>query len=545
MGEFAFAIRLNHLLTKDEILREYFDRVSYGYLTRGITSGSMAYYGRLPRDLTEAQQIALMVNAKNPITLDPIHSPERFRTEFEGMVTRLVTAGVLGEEEAQTVRVETLHFQTPAAPVLPYIASYLTPSIRAAQAHDPHLATYPTTLDATMSEQIERLAQDTIEDLAWRHVSDYAIIIIDRETMELRVMLGGIHSDADAGQVNGALAPRQPGSTIKPFTYLLAFERLAMTPESTVLDLPVRFDTAEHTSYEPRDYAQKFEGAVSVAEALSQSLNVPAVRTLQSLGTSVLLDFLRGVGITTLTESADHYGLALTLGVGEVNLYELTRAFSIFAHSGNLCGVRVRTSDPMDCHSVAESGAIDEVNSILTSRSYKLGGFPLHSALDFADRHVFVKTGTSRNFRDNWAIGYTDHAIIGVWAGNKDGSDMQGVSGATGAGEIFRKVVEYREPTSEDTALTTAPPGRDPYIEITAPLSGSVFRVGTLRETAGIGCTISTNIPYDTLVRKLDGQDLKTPTITPTVGSHALDVWLLRDGEIVGTGSSTFEVRGE
>jgi penicillin-binding protein 1C len=132
-----------------------------------------------------------------------------------------------------------------------------------------------------------------------------------------------------------------------------------------------------------------------------------------------LLRFLHAAGFSSLTKDADYYGLGLTLGNGEVSLYELTRAYSIFAHDGKLCDITAVSTSIKTCPQIATPKAISGINLILTNRYFKLGGFPVHSSLDFEDRNVFVKTGTSRNFRDNWAVGYTDHYIIGVWTGNK------------------------------------------------------------------------------------------------------------------------------
>lgn len=148
----------------------------------------------------------------------------------------------------------------------------------------------------------------------------------------------------------------------------------------------------------------------------------------QKVGVAKLLTFLRSLGITTLTENADHYGLALTLGVGEIPLYELLRAYTVFSDAGNFCDFTVIPGEIPRCHKAADPAAALKIEGILTNRAFKLREFGALTALDFPEHFVFVKTGTSRNFRDNYAIGYTNHYLIAVWSGNKDGSNMKGVS---------------------------------------------------------------------------------------------------------------------
>ena len=211
-----------------------------------------------------------------------------------------------------------------------------------------------------------------------------------------------------------------------------------------------------------------YQGEVSIAEALAGSLNVPAVRTLDVLGIQNFLDFLRRLGIASLKQPAEHYGLALALGVGEISLYELTRAYSVLAHSGRLCDIQLvvtpltkggkERSDGgfehpneaiQNCQQIIEERFVQSIVDILSNRYYKLGSFPLNSNADFPRRFVVLKTGTSRNFSDTRAMGFTRRYIIGVRVGNKDGSNMEGVSGVDGAGAIFKQIVELLEPMED------------------------------------------------------------------------------------------------
>lgn len=157
-------------------------------------------------------------------------------------------------------------------------------------------------------------------------------------------------------------------------------------------------------------------------------MNIPAVKILDRLSVKTFLEFLRSLGITSLEKNADHYGLSLALGTPEISLKELTDIYDLFSSNGNICTSRILLSDPVTCRYVIEDFYTTEITSILKSRANKMRNFPIGSALDFENTPVFVKTGTSRNFRDNWAIGFSEKYLIGVWTGNKNAENMYGVS---------------------------------------------------------------------------------------------------------------------
>ena len=313
-----------------------------------------------------------------------------------------------------------------------------------------------------------------------------------------------------------------------------------------ILDLPTAYKTSEGYEYDPKNYSLDYKGQISIAEALSQSINIPAVKMADMVGVDTLLRFLRTVGMKSLTNDTDHYGLGLTLGNGEVSLYELTRAYGIFAHEGKFCDIRVIAEDMRGgCEQLANPKAVSDINLILTNRYFKLGGFPVHSSLDFADRNVFVKTGTSRNFRDNWAVGFTNNYIIGVWAGNKNGAFMKGVSGATGAGEIFSRIVYALEPQSIEQKPISLEKPKKQFLEILSPLPGSVFMTSRLQPEASqrIKLTFRSNYEYDAVSWLLDGKKTPEDFILPKPGSHTIECVLLKDGSIVASAKNLFDIR--
>jgi penicillin-binding protein 1C len=275
------------------------------------------------------------------------------------------------------------------------------------------------------------------------------VVVLDNRTGEVWALVGSDDFFApEAGQVNGAWAARSPGSTLKPFTYLLAFERGA-TPASVVDDLPVEFATPTGV-FAPVNYDHRCYGPMRYRLALANSLNLSAVKVLASIGgPGVLLDRLRQCGLTTLNRPADFYGLGLTLGNAEVRLLELVNAYACLARLGEFMparltagsGFRVPSSEPA-ARRVFEAGAAWLIADILSDNQARTLAFGADSNLRF-DFPVACKTGTSSDFRDNWAVGYTPEFTAGVWVGNFDGTPMTRVSGVSGAAPILHEVFAH------------------------------------------------------------------------------------------------------
>ncbi|GAI44490.1 unnamed protein product, partial [marine sediment metagenome] len=248
-----------------------------------------------------------------------------------------------------------------------------------------------------------------------------------------------------SGQVSAVTSLRQPGSALKPFTYALALEQ-GMTPATLILDTEIRI-RGKGVDYVPRNYDGKFHGLIRLREALACSYNVSAIRVLENIGVESLLHRLKKLGFETLDKGADYYGLGLTLGGGEVTLLELARAYGALARSGVFKKERIflEAKDIQDRTKSFPKGSSRRVFSpevsyiitnILQDRDARIPAFGEGSCLSLPFPCA-VKTGTSANFRDNWAIGYTPHHTVGVWVGNFDGRPMQSVSGVSGAGPLF------------------------------------------------------------------------------------------------------------
>ncbi len=542
--ESLYAIRINHILSKKEILTEYVNRIGFGYMNFGLRSASLYYFGKEPKHLTEAEQVALLIIPKNPNVYDPFLHPVAFQKRYVKLLNTFESGGVLNSTDRARIGSEHLDFLTKHTPILPYVTDFIRSSLSGSEQSPGVLV---TTFDLGLTKRIDTIAQSILDRLSWRNVSDYGILIAERTPSgpALRVMIGGKnYHESERWQVNTTLALRQPGSTIKPFTYLLAFQNLGYTPESMMTDLPVHYATAEGYAYEPKNYSQKYSGEVSLREALSQSINIPAVKLLEQVGVQTLLDFLHTIGITSLRESSDHYGLALTLGDGEVTLFELLQAYSIFAYDGQYCPITFTLSGGSLCHQVVDQKYIDRINSILMDRYAKLPEFPINSSLDFADRRVALKTGTSRNFRDNWTIGFTDHYMIGVWTGNKSGENMKWVSGATWAWEIFAKIVYALEPEETIPEIHESKKESLPFLTITSPLGGSVYerdplKVESLQE---IALRFRTNVSYDKVNWTINGKPIEKENFTLYPGIYIFEIALQKDGKNIASEKSSITV---
>jgi penicillin-binding protein 1C len=300
---------------------------------------------------------------------------------------------------------------------------------------------------STLDGHLQRLAQETLQrhllELAHRQVEDGAVIVIDNSRGEVLVWVGGSGGLSQAAQVDAVLALRQPGSTLKPFVYGLAFERRLLTPASLLQDAPVQLPTGAGL-YIPQNYDRRFRGWVSVRTALGNSLNVPAVRAGAMLGPDALAEGLRRFGLP-LKEPGGFYGPGLALGSAEVTLRDLTNAYRALANGGRWSPLRFQVdANHAMAHSdrsVMDRASAHLVTDILADNGARVLSFGLHSAL--ATRgFAAVKTGTSKDMRDNWCIGYTERYTVGVWVGNASGSPMHDVSGVAGAAPVWASLVE-------------------------------------------------------------------------------------------------------
>jgi penicillin-binding protein 1C len=318
----------------------------------------------------------------------------------------------------------------PRATLAPHVARQLV-SKKARRA----VSTLDAGIQALAAEAIER----QLSALAGRNVSDAAALVVDNRSGEVLAYVGNAGTVSSARFVDGVHAPRQAGSTLKPFLYGLAIEQKLLTAASLLDDSAVNIVTPGGL-YVPQNYDRSFNGLVSLRTALAGSLNVPAVRTLTLIGPDVLVERLRAVGFASLRQDGDYYGYSLALGSAEVTLWELAGAYRTLAAGGVKRPLLLTPGRGGRGERVMDAPPAYIVADILSDRLARSTSFGLDNPL--APRHwAAVKTGTSKDMRDNWCVGFTSHFTVAVWVGNFDGSPMWDVSGITGAAPLWLELV--------------------------------------------------------------------------------------------------------
>jgi len=348
----------------------------------------------------------------------------------------------------------------------------------------PHLArkllTQPgerlkSTLDADLQRFATAALQRQLREIARQNAEDGALLVIDNASGEVRAWVGSSGALSDAPEVDGVAALRQAGSTLKPFLYALAFERRDLTAASLVDDSPLALSTGDGL-YVPQDYAPQYRGWVSARMALGGSLNVPAVRTLVRIGPDAFRDRLHAFGFRSLTENGDYYGFSLALGSADVSLLMLANAYRTLANGGQWSPLRV-TADAKrapcadgGCNGVfsgparraAAPAPVFIATDILADRSARAGTFGLESWLS-TPYWSAAKTGTSKDMRDNWCIGFSRRYTVAVWVGNAAGEAMHDVSGVSGAAPVWREVMDWLQ-RGAAPSLPNAPPAAPPGV---------------------------------------------------------------------------------
>lgn len=470
LAEMALAIRIEWSLSKREILEQYQNRVVFGPSLRGVEAASRFYFDKPARDLSLAEAAALASLPRGPSLYDPAKGAARLTRRRDRVLGRMRAAGLASAEEAERAAREPLVIARAGSGLG---APHLVRAIMAG-AIEPRLGPLRNrareitlTIDRTLQREIEVLAEGAVRALEGRHVSAAAVVVIENETGEILAYVGSpdIEDAARLGHNDGVLALRQPGSALKPFVYELAMERLGWTAATALPDVELYLPTRDG-DYHPNNYDGRFHGPVRIREALANSFNVPAVWAASALGPPRVLERLRALGLLSLGEDAEHYGVAIALGDGEVRLLDLAAAYAALARGGALRPPRAvkaavgKDGAPIPLPAaeeipVMDPGAAYVVTSILADPEARLASFGAGSALELPFPAA-AKTGTSKGFRDNLAVGFTPEVTVAVWVGNFDGSPMEGVSGVSGAGPLFhdalvaamrgRRAVSFAEP---------------------------------------------------------------------------------------------------
>lgn len=469
--EFVLSLQIERTFTKDQILEMYLNETPYGGNGRGVGIAAEMYYSKPVDQLTLAESIVLAGLPQRPTA----YSPFSGRTEEDGtplwkfralgVARRMLEDEYITQEEydQSIAEFETMTFTRGAVDIKAphfvfYIRDQLEEEFGAGVAQSGYNVT--TTLDWELQQQVEAIVKEELDKVANLQISNGAVLVMDPNSGEILAMVGSkdYNNKEIGGEYNVVVdGLRQPGSSIKPLTYLNLLRR-GYTPASMLADVPTPFQArAGESPYEPRNYDGTFRGPVSLRNSLGSSLNIPAVKALAIVGLEEFLMSANEMGLETLAPTEANlrrFGLAVTLGGAEVHMIDLVTAYSAFGNGGTkvesngLLNVKDSNGRMVYEHHqtrgrrVMEEGEAFLINHILSDNGARSLAFGSNSLLNLGPG-VAVKTGTTNDQRDNWAIGWTNTAIVGAWVGNNDNSQMSLVtSGVSGATPIWRRTMQ-------------------------------------------------------------------------------------------------------
>ena len=464
LREAILAVQLQNAYSKDEVLALYLNQSYFGNLAYGIEAAAQAYFGKGAGDLSLAECSLLAGLVQLPAVYDPLTNLEAAKERQTLVLDLMAGHEYITAQQAEQAKNEELQF---AASPFPIEAPHFVMAVIKQLERDYGEALYRAGLEVTTTVDLDwqQSAQDIVQRQLYllnhpvnpgrvpAEANNAALVAIDPHTGQVLTMLGSpdYFDETIDGAVNAALANRQPGSALKPFTYAAAFDPTLedpWTPATLLMDVSTPFITRRLQSYTPANFAQVEHGPVLAREALASSLNIPAVITLEHVGIGAMVNLAANAGLTTLSENAD-IDLAVTLGGGEVRLLDLTQAYSIFPNGGSRVEpvfiLHVEDHDGNELYDwqppVNAARVIDEriaylITDILSDDNARIAGFGRSSALNIG-RPAAAKTGTTTDYRDNWIVGYTPNLVAGVWVGNADNTPMVNVTGVSGAAPIW------------------------------------------------------------------------------------------------------------
>jgi penicillin-binding protein 1C len=471
ISQARLAINLERHWTKEQILEGYLNLLTYRGDQQGVAAAVDRLAGKTPASLTLPESLVMAALLPSP----------------SADITRVV-ARSCARAAARHVPISCEIIRQTAESLL--AGSHLAPVDHLAPQLARSLLRIPgqrlqTTLDADLQRHARATLRDQLSRLASKNVRDGAALIVDNESGEVLAYVGSAGSASHALEVDGVRAQRQAGSTLKPFLYELALERRYLTAASLLEDSPLNLDTASGV-YIPQDYDHDFKGLVSVRSALAGSLNVPAVRTLVLVGVEAFRNRLHELGYEGITQGGDYYGYSLALGSAEVTLWEQAQAYRTLARGGAFSALRLLPKHEAAAKASLPDGSLPTASFPLPTASFPLPtASPDHQvlpedasfivadilsdrgarALTFGlDNHLntpfwsAAKTGTSKDMRDNWCIGFSSRYTVAVWVGNFEGDAMHDVSGVTGAAPVWHELITAAQESS-DSIEPTPPVG--------------------------------------------------------------------------------------
>lgn len=474
--EAILAIWAERIYSKDTILEMYFNQVSYGGTAYGVEAASEVYFGKRVENLTLAESAFLSGLPAAPSVYSPFSTnPEFWKKRQREVLDQMEQVGFITPQEKETTLEEELQFRKPATPILAphfvmYVRDFLIKRFGINMVERGGLNVV-TTLDLSLQKEVERIVNEEVASASSLLITNGAALVTKPTTGEILAMVGSVNYFGKGdGNVNATTSLRQPGSTIKVVTYADALQK-GFTAASILDDSPITYRNQNGApTYSPVNYDGKFRGAIPLRFAFGNSLNIPAVKTLSTIGVGDMVQTGKKMGITTW-DNPKTYGLSITLGAVDVTMTDLATVYGTIANRGarrNLTPILKITNyrnELVDGISQLHAGeqVIPQsvafiISDILSDNNARAMEFGLNSPLKVDGEKVSVKTGTSDNKRDNWTIGYTPDILVSTWVGNFDNSPMHQslASGITGAAPMWRRIMLYV--LSKGTTTSTIPP---------------------------------------------------------------------------------------
>jgi 1A family penicillin-binding protein len=460
-------IKLELIFSKDEILERYFNQVPYGGEAYGVQEAALKYFGKNVWDLNTAESAFLAGLPAAPSSYSPFGShPELGFLRQKHVVEEMISMKSLSREEGENLLKEKINIITNDKKIeAPHFVFYIKNLLEEKYGYanfERQGLTITTSLDLSVQKMAEKTVKEEIEKIKNLKISNGAVLVINPNSGDILAMVGSkdYYAEDIDGKYNVTVALRQPGSSIKPINYLLAFQN-GMGLASTIDDSPITYKIPGQQPYSPKNYNGKYMGRVTLKTALASSLNIPSVKLLAQNGVNNMIDLAKSMGINTW-EDKSRYGLSLALGGGEVKMTELAQAYSIFANSGqnveinpilrieNYLGENVYQK-VISSETLIKPEHAFFINEALSDNKARSPIFGSNSKLVIPGKTVAVKTGTTNNLKDNWCIGWTPSLLVATWVGNNDSKPMSYVaSGISGATPIWNKIMQELLKIKED-----------------------------------------------------------------------------------------------
>jgi 1A family penicillin-binding protein len=511
--EIILSLELERKYSKDEILTFYLNQISFGSNAYGVESASLTFFGKRAQEINLSEAAILASLPKAPTRLSPYgNNPDLLQDRQSLVLARMKEEGYINETEMKAALQEKLEYKQKKAGIkAPHFVMYVREILEDKYGKD-MVEKGGLKVVTTLDWKLQEKAQELVTKQAQKNEKAYnaqnaALVSIDPQTGQLLTMVGSrdyfdIQND---GNVNVALRPRQPGSAFKPFAYTAALQK-GFTPSTLLYDVKTEFnpncvysavqgkDKYGLDCYHPQNYDLKERGPVTMRQALGQSLNIPAVKTLYLAGVDQTINLAHKLGITTLQDRS-RFGLAIVLGGGEVKLIDITSAFGVLANEGKQQQINtilkitdfdgnvleeVRQND-IKGEQVLEKNTARLINDILSDNEARTPMFGAHSYLYLGENiPAAAKTGTTQEYRDGWTIGYTPNLVTGVWTGNNDNTSMTKTAGVSTAGPIWHDFMIF---AMQDRAkLNFNPPDifKTDKAVLNGKIGGEVVKIDTI-----------------------------------------------------------------